>query len=327
MTDGVAPRSGFDAAALAPRRSRRYLMVRRVVRMGLVAVLVVGVCIGLLFTRLFGVDRVEVTGTSHVQPDQIRSAAAIRKGQPLVKVDGGAVSDRVRRNAWIASVAVERQWPHGIKVAVVERRAVAVVQANDHHWATVGDDGVVVEVGDARALGLPAMLDVTGTDRAGTKVDDKVVPMVHVAGSLPDSLRPKVTQIGMADGVLRLGLDSGTVVILGSADDMADKLTAAAAVLSHADPSKLATLDVTSPHMPTSTEKGATSTSTAHGQGTSGGRTGASGNSGGTSSPSINGQGSTTTTQKSGKASTSSTSTSTPRTATSTTTTSVAPGQ
>jgi hypothetical protein len=51
-------------------------------------------------------------------------------------------------------------------------------------------------------------------------------------------------------GVLRLGLDAGTVIVLGDANDLAEKLLSAASVIAHTDPKTLAELDVTSPRFP-----------------------------------------------------------------------------
>lgn len=326
MTDVTAPGQGgpsgggFDPSALAPRYSRRYLMVRTAVRTGLVVALVAAVCSGLLFTRLFGVDRVAVTGTSVLGPDQVRAAAHVAHGTPLVRVDTAAVAARIRRDPWVASVRVERRWPHGIAIAVVERRAAAIAPTVDHRWAQVSDDGAILGVVDRLPDGLPALLDVITSTPPGSHLDDRAASLAKVAGALPASLAPKVSQIGIAsDGVLRLGLRAGTIVVLGTSDDLADKLTAAASVLSHVDAATIGTLDVTSPHLPTSTPRSAGAATTGHG--------GGGGGSGGTSSPSTNGQGATTTTAKSGKSAASSTTTSTTAATHRTTTTTVPAAQ
>ena len=68
------------------------------------------------------VTRVPVSGTRVLTPAEVRDAAAVPVGAPLVSVDTDAIAARMRRKLpRIDTVDVSRSWPHGIELKVTER--------------------------------------------------------------------------------------------------------------------------------------------------------------------------------------------------------------
>lgn len=78
-----------------------------------------------LFSSVLGARSVEVTGNGLLTPDQVRTAAAVPPGSPLVRLDTDAVADRVRTLAPVAEVEVVRSWPSTLTLRVTERVPVA----------------------------------------------------------------------------------------------------------------------------------------------------------------------------------------------------------
>ena len=109
---------------------RRTVRRRRILRV-LLGVLSLGVLGGLVwvvwFSSALAVNRIVIEGTTTVKPMDIRSQAAVRVGQPLVRVDTIAIESRVAAMERIDHVAVSRHWPRTIRIEVVERKAVAWV--------------------------------------------------------------------------------------------------------------------------------------------------------------------------------------------------------
>jgi hypothetical protein len=137
-----------------------------------------------------------------------------------------------------------------LSVTIVEQRAVALAQTSDKKWAQLGPDGTVLRVGDKPQAKLPAVIGVSAPSEVGKRVDPSATRLMSVATLMPQSLQPRVVQMQDQGGMLRLGLDAGTVVVLGDANDLAEKLLSAASVIAHTDPKTLAELDVTSPRFP-----------------------------------------------------------------------------
>ena len=96
------------------------------------------------FTGAAGVRTVTVTGVRALTADQVRTAAALRPGEPLARVDLAAVRARVGELAGVERVAVTRSWPHTVRVTVTERRGVAVVARDGASWL-VDPSGVVFQ--------------------------------------------------------------------------------------------------------------------------------------------------------------------------------------
>ncbi|MEZ5192857.1 MAG: FtsQ-type POTRA domain-containing protein [Nocardioides sp.] len=108
------------------------------------AVLVVGLlgtAIWLVwFSSAFALERVTVTGSDYLSADDVRSAAELKTGEPLARVDLAGVEGRVEALAPIRSATVTRSWPHEIRIQVFERTAVAVVRVGGRSagWMPTG---------------------------------------------------------------------------------------------------------------------------------------------------------------------------------------------
>ena len=89
--------------------------------------IVAGVGWALLDSRFFVVRSVTVTGTHLVTGTEVRSAAAIPPGVPLIRVNTGLIAHRVEQIRQVQSAQVSRDWPDGVTIAVTERTPVLAV--------------------------------------------------------------------------------------------------------------------------------------------------------------------------------------------------------
>jgi cell division protein FtsQ len=217
---------------------------------------------GLLQTKLFSVDRVDVAGSSQLTREDILSIAKLRTGGSIASVNTAEAERRLEEHPWVLQARVDAKWPHVVAVTIVEQRAVAIAQAGDKKWAQLGPDGTVLSVGDKPAARLPAVLGVSAPAEVGKFVDGSASKLISAATLMPQSLQPRVVQMQDQGGVLRLGLDAGTIVTLGDSTDLNEKLMSAASVVSHTDPKTLAELDVSSPRFPVARPVGQTQTQT-----------------------------------------------------------------
>ncbi len=222
---------------------------------GTAAVLAVG-AVSVLQFGLLDVDTIAVSGNTQVSTEAIKDTAGVHPGRAIFSVDETRAEHRLRANPWISSAKVSTDWPHGVRIAVTERRAIAQAQTVNGKWAQIGEGGVVLGVGDAPTPELGALLDVQAPATPGQLLDSSATDLVELATLLPQSLRSQVVQLQVdPKSGLRLGLRSGVIVELGDKRDLPDKLTSAAAVVSNGDAKTMAVLDVRSPHLPVVTPK------------------------------------------------------------------------
>ena len=151
---------------------------------------------------------VVVTGRfQHVSPGQIEQVVAQQvHGQGLLTVDLAAVSRSLHTLPWVDAVSVERDWPHGLSVLVVEQVAAA-------RW---GHDGLVNSSGGLFATGIsrfPAGLArLSGPDGSVAEVTERYLVMqrrLTDAGVAITALRLDARgawQVDLANGItVRLG--------------------------------------------------------------------------------------------------------------------------
>lgn len=194
------------------------------------------------------VDRVRVTGAGHVDPDDVRRVAAVGSGQALLRVDTGAVADRVAELPWIADVRVVREFPATLRIDVREYDAVAYARRSNGEAALLAADGRVVADVDVPP---PGVIEVLGMRRPPAV--NGIVSPPDAPGAvtlMPEELARRVVAIDLAGDGVALDLDNGAEIRLGTLDDLEAKGAAALAVLRQVDGTPFVYIDVQVPDSP-----------------------------------------------------------------------------
>ncbi|WP_338695657.1 FtsQ-type POTRA domain-containing protein [Streptomyces sp. Q6] len=241
-------------------RGVRMPSVRTLVVTGVLLVLIGAGGIWLLYgSQWLRVERVTTSGTDVLTPAEVREAAAVPVGSPLISVDTGAIEDRLRRKLpRIDSVDVVRSWPHGIGLKVTERKPVLIAEddRNSGKFVEVDREGVRFATVDTVPKGVPR-LELT-PDQAGAAAslrrfgpDRLVREAVRVAGRLPKVAAgdTRVVKVRSYDDI-SLKLTGGRTVVWGSSENGATKARALAALMKAAP--KARHFDVSVPTAPAS---------------------------------------------------------------------------
>ncbi len=235
-----------DAAAVAPRARGRPGRWKAI----FVAALVLGV-LGTSGWVVFGsrvlvVRHVVVTGTHLLPKSQVIAATGVHVGGSMIKLDTGAVAERVAGIQQVESVRVERHWPATLRIEVRER-VPAVVAVRGRRYYQIDRFGVTVLTTSARPRGLPEL--VVGAPDAG---DPATAAALAVWRSLPERFRRRVSTIGATDPEeVTLRLKSGVSVVWGAPERAAEKLKLVEALAGMAAGRSAHTIDVSSPEVVT----------------------------------------------------------------------------
>lgn len=190
--------------------------------------IVAGVAWALLDSRFFVVRSVEVTGTRLVSGAEVRSAAAIPPGLPLIRVNSAAVARRVGQIRQVQSARVTRNWPDGVTIAVTERTPVLAVQSGSG-YQLIDKYGVAVESSARHPPGLPLLQAAAGPGSVPLSVPAlRGSPAVYAAAvvvhELPRYLaRSVVTVQAPSQSEVTLKLARGITVVWGGTDRPAAK--------------------------------------------------------------------------------------------------------
>ena len=207
--------------------ARRWLSLRYVVALLLVVALVATSVYLVFFSTTLQVKRVEVVGNDLLSDARVREIADVPIGDQLALVDLARADARVGALAEVKSVDVTRTWPDVVRIAVVERTAVAVVELAGRIRG-LDAEGIVFREYKSVPKGMPR---IRPGSAAGT---DALQEAATVVSALPKDLATRVDHVEVATvDQITLVLRDQRRVLWGSAEEselkaeVVDKLLAA----------------------------------------------------------------------------------------------------
>jgi cell division protein FtsQ len=223
----------------APRQHDR----RRTILIVATAAVVVGIFATWLvaFSSVFGVRNVDVRGVHVLTVDQVRAAADISNGTPLVRLDTSAITKRVERLPEVASAQVSTSFPSTVVIMVEERVAVGYALRNGH---PVLVDRTGAEYRSVRnpPAGLPHFVLPTGAEQRPT-----AAAVAAVAAALPRDVARQVQSIeALTPSRITLVLGGNRLIQWGSSEQTALKARLLPALLRR----PVSSVDLTDPNQP-----------------------------------------------------------------------------
>ncbi|MFF9084939.1 cell division protein FtsQ/DivIB [Streptomyces sp. NPDC014991] len=221
----------------ASRTRRRRLLVLAALA-ALLVLLGAGAVWALYGSTWLRVDHVSVSGTRVLTPAEVREAAAVPVGEPMISADTDAVEARLRRKLpRIDTVDVVRSWPHGIGLKVIERTPVLLVRKGGN-FVEVDDEGVRFATVPRAPKGVPALEISASRKGSGAAsfrrfgADRLVREAVRVAGDLPEPVlrATRAVQVRSYDAI-SLEWGDGRTVAWGSGEDGGAKARALTALM------------------------------------------------------------------------------------------------
>ena len=169
----------FEKRAAAARRRPRLIAsiaVALLLAVGLVAWLG-------WFSPVFTADAVVVKGASKAQAAQVRRAAAVPLGGPVLRVDTGAVTRRLEADRQWADIVVERSLPHTVTITVRPREAALAVRTSSGNVEVVDGDGFIFRTVTSPPRGIPLVTSgTTAVTRAGVTAALQALAALDPAG-------------------------------------------------------------------------------------------------------------------------------------------------
>ncbi|MGY2064094.1 cell division protein FtsQ/DivIB [Blastococcus sp. SYSU DS0619] len=228
------------------RPARRRTPHRRMIQAAAALSVVAVVCWLLWLGPVLAVRAVQVDGTTTLSADQVREAAQVPDGVPLLRIDLGAVEDRVARLPQVRDVQAARGWPDRIVVTVAERVPVVVV-GEPGRRSLVDADGVLFDT--VTGAPPPGVVPLEVDDPAPG--DPEMAAGIAAIRAIPQELREEVAEVTVP-GVEDIGLTmtDGTVVTWGDAAGSDTKAQVLVALLDRIAAGELdpaAEIDVSAP--------------------------------------------------------------------------------
>ena len=196
-------------------------------------------------SSLAAVREVEVSGSTSSEESQVRAALDdAARDMTTLHVREGALREAVAPYSSVAGLEIEIDFPHTLKIRVLEHTPVAVLVSGDREIAASGDGlllrGVVAD-GDLPVIKMDA---APAGDRVGNR---NTRTALTIAAAAPDPLRRRIDRLWTGPRGMMLALVDGPDVIFGDSTDARRKWLAATRVLADSSSAGATYLDVRIP--------------------------------------------------------------------------------
>ena len=194
------------------------------------------------------VEEVTVTGLRTEDGARIKARlVAAAEGMTTLHVDEDELLAALPAGSAVADLEIRTDFPHGMRIHVVQHPPVAVLVGAGERIA-VASDGSLLKGVKPRNLPTVMVGALPATGRLGR---GGALRLVRAAAAAPSPLRRRVERLRQLPGKgLVAFLSSGPQVILGDASELSAKWTAAAAVLADSASRGAAYVDVRLPDRP-----------------------------------------------------------------------------
>lgn len=216
-----------DPKVRATLRRRRRRTNRIYLGIGVALVVLLIGYVALYFLPVFAVREVAVNGARTVAVESVRERAAITPGTPLLQVDTHAVARRVAGIPRVDEVTVRRDYPSGLRIDLVERTALVVVEV-DGAQHLVDAQGIDFGQGEVPA-GTPVL---TAGPEARADLPEVVRNLATVLGEVRGTAGQEITEVKVeTPASIVLTLVDGRTVEWGAAGRDREKAVALQMVL------------------------------------------------------------------------------------------------
>ena len=218
---------------------------KRLVTLGLSAVLALGVALIVLASPIVAVRTVKVEGAKYADAALVRSVSESLKGKSVLTVDTKTASERLESDPWIKTARITTSLPSRVLIQINERIPVAWFLGVDNRARVIDEDGLVLSVVEGRPTQY-MWIEGTGPNlTAGANSAAAYRAAGQLAMSLPSELAPMVKHLGVAGTEkITMTLKTGTVINFGAPVDMRNKLVNVVVLLRRQDVNSIISIDV-----------------------------------------------------------------------------------
>jgi cell division protein FtsQ len=200
-------------------------------------------------SSVVSVTRVTVTGVRGPGAGRIRAALiAAARGMTTLDVQVGRLHTAVQPFPAVRALQVSTQFPHGLRIHVIEQLPVAVLAAAGHRLAVSADGTALRDLRPPRALPLIAVRALPVGPRLTGRVEGQALAVLVGA---PRQLRAHIGSVSenATHGII-VHLRHGPSLYFGSVAQLQAKWIAVTAVLANPGSAGAVYIDVTDPHRP-----------------------------------------------------------------------------
>jgi len=175
------------------------------------------------------VKEIIVEGNRIVEKNEIMQISQVKNGTLLYEVDLTGVQRNVLSHLYVKEASVERNIPSSIKISVVERQPLTLVNANEIRY--LDEDGVVLPHSISKAVfDLPVLSGIPedASLKLGSRVEhvdvQEALAVLWSAKFLSKELYHMISEVQIRQGDIVLYSADGGIPIIFGRDEIPNKL-------------------------------------------------------------------------------------------------------
>ena len=201
-------------------------------------------------SSLVAIDNVDVVGvTSGDRSEIIGQLTDASESMTTLHVDRAKLDSIAAQFPTVASISIDPNFPHGMRIEVSERPPTMIVDSAGEQTPVAADGTLLTGVDVADDDHLP-VLEISDPPK-GAMLEGVELDQALVVGAAPVELRPLIEKIGFSKELgVEVTLRGGIPVRFGTGSSAVEKWSAAAAVLADPKLTTLSYIDVRVPDRP-----------------------------------------------------------------------------
>lgn len=192
--------------------------------------LILMICIGILFTPLFNLHEIDVSGNNKVKTDELIKVSQFTLGQNIFKFKLNKAGESIAEIPYVNSVLIERKLPGKIKITITESIPLGYVSCNDK-VLVVDKEGKVLEIKTEEINYLIPLLNdfeitkFTAGKKIEVKDDEKLQKTLEIAKNLyNNNLIDKVKSISSEKDNYYLHINDNLKALIGDTENLSAKI-------------------------------------------------------------------------------------------------------
>ena len=157
-----------------------------------------------LLSREFHVRAVLVSGNYHLDQKDVIEAAGIAKGDSLFDVPLNQIEERLKKNEWIKTAALRKQYPGTVVIRIDEAVPKALLRDNKKLYLLAEDGNILERISGDVTPFLPVIKDIKPTNQKGISEAIRLVDSLSKKNILQDR---ESIEIGLESYGLTMNID------------------------------------------------------------------------------------------------------------------------
>ena len=187
------------------KSKNKRMRIFKIIKIIMLIIIFIVLVVVLLLSPVFDIKNIRVKGNDKIEAEKIISLSGITIGENTFKFNSKEVKKKIKENAYIETVKIERKLPTGIQITIKERKPTILMEYGSS-YIYLNNQGYILEI-SAEKLDLPIIQGATTKEKelvAGNRLNKEDLEKLNVVLNIIESansngLTDQLTKVDISD--------------------------------------------------------------------------------------------------------------------------------